>query len=283
VGGGEFYELISCVGLSVSYLSLTEANITSSAGAAYVPPERGDWRRIAGTRQIQLLQDCPGVVETFQTSAAEVRLPCNSIGANNDAGDGRIFWFKNSGTGAITIKDYAGIGLWVAQQFAIVLIVGNDNNNWDFYFVAKNIFYDNTTSGIAANEVQTAIDLLAGGAGSGASPGFTYGRSGNVGSNTYLLNDTVPSNVSGRTVPVTGFVSEVFVAQELADTFSFKIQKRSGASFVDLATITVTSVRTTTASLSNVAVVKGDELSIVVSSGSCKNPVIGFVVKGTTA
>ena len=31
-----------------------------------------------------------------------------------------------------------------------------------------------------------------------ASPGFTYGRSGNLPSSTWLLNDTVPCNQSGR-------------------------------------------------------------------------------------
>jgi hypothetical protein len=146
--------------------------------------------------------------------------------------------------------------------------------------VAGSVPYDNSTSGIPADDVQGAIDAIAAGAGSGASPGFTYGRSGVSNTGTYLLNETVPSNISGRTMPVSGTIAEVFVAQELAGTFSFKIQKRSGASFVDLATFTVTAVRTATFATS-IAITKGDEIAVVISSDSTKNVVIGFVAKGT--
>ena len=154
----EFFEVVNCIGASFSYLALTEANFVSASGSAYAPPERGDWKRLTSARQIQFLQDCPGVVETFQTSAAEVFLPCNSIGGANDAGDGRIIWFKNSGTGSITVKDYAGNPLWIVKQFGIIVIVGNDNNNWDFYFTAKNIDFNNATNGFTSDNVQGAIE-----------------------------------------------------------------------------------------------------------------------------
>jgi hypothetical protein len=160
---GLFYEVVSCNGLAAGYLDLVEIDFTAAAGPAYSPPERGDFRRIVGARQIQLLQDSPGVIETFQLSAATVRLPANTLSDDtNDSRDGRIYWFKNSGTGSITIQDYLGTTLWTIKQYAIVVIVGNDNNNWDFYFTAKNIDFSNAGNYFTAENSQAAIEEAAG-------------------------------------------------------------------------------------------------------------------------
>jgi hypothetical protein len=160
MSSGEFYDSIRGYGgLSINYLALTEADFTATAGAAYTPPEAGDFRRTNVARTLQLLQDAPGVLETFQTSAADLQLPANTLTyATNDAGDGRIIFLKNSGTGTLTVKDYLGNSLWLVKQSAIVIVVGNNNNNWDFYFTAKNIAFDNSTNGFTAYEVQTAIE-----------------------------------------------------------------------------------------------------------------------------
>ena len=65
----EFYQLIrSFGGLSLEYASISESDFAASSGTDYTPPERGDFRRISGSRQIQLLSDAPGVIETFQTT-----------------------------------------------------------------------------------------------------------------------------------------------------------------------------------------------------------------------
>jgi hypothetical protein len=158
----EFYELIRGFGgLSLEYSALTEADFTATAGSAYVPPERGDFRRINVTRTLQLLMDAPGVIETFQTSAAELRLPANTITKEtNDAGNGRLFFLKNSGTGNIVIKDYLGTTLWTVLQYGIVMVVGNDNNNWDFYFKAQNIPHDVIVSMETSTNVQTGLEYL---------------------------------------------------------------------------------------------------------------------------
>ena len=282
----EFFEVVNCVGASFSYLMLTEANFASASGSAYVPPERGDWKRLTSARQIQLLQDCPGVVETFQTTAATVFLPCNSIGVNNDAGDGRIFWFKNSGSSSVTIKDYVGTDLWVVKQYAIVVIVGNDNNQWDFYFTAKNIFYDNTISGLISENVKDAIDELNSTGGVSASPGFTWGSSGSNVKGSYLLNETVPSNVAGRVVPLNnGSIREIFVANEISTTFTINIEKRTGpGTFTVLTSATVVAARNGTFVV-DVAVSKGDELAARISPSSAnapKNTVCGIIIKGST-
>lgn len=118
-----------------------------------------------------------------------------------------------------------------------------------------------------------------------ASPGFTWGKSGNVGpSSVYLLNDTVPSNKAGRLVPLEdGLITEVFVAVELNATVTFAIEKRVGASFVELLTISLNGSERTKVNTYEVSVVKADELVCRLKSGSAKNPVIGIIIKGDSA
>lgn len=130
----EFYSTIkSFGGLALEYADINESDFSAAAGAAYTPPERGDFRRSDSTRRVQILMECPGVVETFQTSAATVRLPANDVSfATNDAGDGRLFFFKNSGTGDIFIEDYLGSSLVTVAAGTIIVIIGNTANTWDF-------------------------------------------------------------------------------------------------------------------------------------------------------
>jgi hypothetical protein len=112
------------------------------------------------------------------------------------------------------------------------------------------------------------------------SPGFTWGRSGTTNAGAYLLNDTVPSNLTGRIVSLNAYIVEVFVANELANTFDVAIQKRIGPStFATLVTISLVSQRLKTQSVF-VSVNDGDELVALVSSGAAKNPVVGLVLQG---
>ena len=124
-------------------------------------------------------------------------------------------------------------------------------------------------------------DLPSGADSVSASPGFTWGRSGKAVSGAYLINDTVPSNLTGRIVPLyDGLIDTVFVASENADTFVIAIEKRVGAVFTELCTVTVTAARTKIEYLTNINVAYGDELACKIKSGSCKNPVVGIIIKG---
>jgi len=159
----EFYELVrSYGGVSLEYAKIEESDFSATAGSAYSPPEENaDYRRIAGDRQIQLLGSCPGVVETFQTASGEIFLPANTVAQDtNDAGDGRIFFMKNSGSGSIEIKDYQGNGLHVLESGFCILTLGNDANTWDFCFVADNTAFDNSITqwDLSKNSVQKAIE-----------------------------------------------------------------------------------------------------------------------------
>jgi hypothetical protein len=118
-----------------------------------------------------------------------------------------------------------------------------------------------------------------------ASPGFTWGDSGNINSGTFLLNDTVPSNQAGRMVPLkSGEITKIFVANQDANTFTIEILKRTGpGTFSSLTTVSVVAARTKVETKSGVSVAENDELVCKVSAGSCKNPVVGVIIRGTNA
>lgn len=112
-------------------------------------------------------------------------------------------------------------------------------------------------------------------------PSFTWGISGSV-KNTYLLNETVPSNVTGRIVPVTGILTNITVANEDAQTFTIEIRERNGG-FTTIASLSLVNERKKTATI-NVPITAGDELSCYISAGvseKAKNPVVFLIMEGT--
>jgi hypothetical protein len=145
---------------------------------------------------------------------------------------------------------------------------------------AIDVPYDNTTSGLAAEDVQAAIDEIGGDLANAASPGFTFGKASNVNADTFLLNENVVSSKAGRVVPVDGEIRVVYVACENAATFDVEILRRSGASFVLLATANVVAARTHTQTFA-VAVSTGDEIAAKVVTGSARNVVVGVTIIGT--
>lgn len=148
--------------------------------------------------------------------------------------------------------------------------------------VAKSIPFDNDTNGFTSTDAQGAIEEIKGTALATVSPGFTWGRSGNTTTNTYLLNDTVPSNLAGRIVPFAGYIDKVYVSCENADTFTVTIQKRSGITFTDLCSVSLTAERVKVSSPLGITLSSLDELAVKITAGSCKNPIVGLVIKGST-
>ena len=140
----------------------------------------------------------------------------------------------------------------------------------------------NTGPGATADRAVTFKDLTSSIA-INASPGFTWGRSGNTPAGSYLQNDTVPSNVSGRLVPVSdGLIKTVFVSQKTATSCTVVVQKRTGSVFTDLATVTLTTQRVKVLDISPpIAVAYADEIVVKVGSGSPSDPVVGLMIKGT--
>jgi hypothetical protein len=127
----------------------------------------------------------------------------------------------------------------------------------------------------------TLEQLLDGG--SGASPGYTWGRAGTTTAGTWLLNEGVPSNKAGRTVFLaTPIIYQLYSATEDLDTYVLTFYSHDGNSvnLTSLGTLTVTASRTGTSTVS-LSFTSGKQLAIELTSGSAKNIVAGVIIKGT--
>ena len=122
------------------------------------------------------------------------------------------------------------------------------------------------------------------GVGVSASPGFTWGRFGSIDTantpDTYLLNDEVPSNVTGRLVTFSNpTIRKVLVTNGAVNTFTITVQEHDGTTFTDLLAVTVTAARSVVADLA-VPMTSGKQLAVKITSGSTDNPVVGVIIDG---
>jgi len=113
-----------------------------------------------------------------------------------------------------------------------------------------------------------------------ASPGFTWGRSGNCPANTWLLNDTVPSNTAGRRNFLNNArIIRVFVSNENINTFDIGVYEHTGGAHSLLGTVSIVAARGADFAV-NLAVTTGSELALRVLSGSAKNVQAGLIMTG---
>lgn len=146
--------------------------------------------------------------------------------------------------------------------------------------VAEDVDFDNTGTNFNSDNVQDALVEI----GASASPGFNFGRSANVGANTWLqITGGVPSNRAGITVALTSAeIREIYVANEDISTFDITVYEHEGNE-VNLTTLTTVSVSSTrSASFAvNVAVTTGRQLAVRLTSGSAKNLNVGLQLSGS--
>ena len=148
--------------------------------------------------------------------------------------------------------------------------------------------FDNSLNGFASEEVQGAIEELQDAVAVSASPGFTWGDVGSATAGTYLSNDDVSSNNSGRLVPFDGFITDFFINNERTQgTKTMEIVRRRPAQtdpwvpiFETTLGVGVNVVRVPV----NVAVLELDELAVRVKSGSDRfqNPVVGIIISNNS-
>lgn len=154
----------------------------------------------------------------------------------------------------------------------------------EFKPVADEIFLDNTTIDCleTAETVQEGFEEFCTIANTSASPGFTWGSSGNVTNNTWLLNDTVPSNKSGRAIFISDATLEsVFVRCELNATFDLEIYEHDGTTFTLVTTVNISGTRGGDFTVPSEPLTNGKELAVKLVNGSAKSVVAGCVLKGT--
>jgi hypothetical protein len=150
---------------------------------------------------------------------------------------------------------------------------------------AEGLYFDPSNTDLVATDLQAAVEEVADQVGVSASPGFSWGRSGNLSSNTWLQNDGVVSNRAGRTVNlVDPFITAVSIANEDINTFDITFYEHDGDSInlTVIGAVSVTNARSVNAFV-NLPVSQGKQLAVRITSGSAKNVVVGLQLSGTVA
>jgi len=143
--GKDFFETVAAkAGFAGEYEPLIESEFIIAPTGPYAPGESGVFRTVPSTagRTIQLLQESPVFVETFQATAATIRMPSGLI-ATNDAEDGRFYFFKNSGqaglpaNGELSVEDQNGILLATISVADSAIILHGEDDNWDVLSISS--------------------------------------------------------------------------------------------------------------------------------------------------
>lgn len=130
----EFYQTVAAkAGFAGEYEALTEPEIAGATQGGYSIGDEGVFK-IVSSRIVQLLLDSPVYIETFQTSAATLRVPSGAIGTN-DAEDGRFYFLRNAGTGNITLQKSNGTLIDTLPTGKLFLIIHGDNDTWDTHIL----------------------------------------------------------------------------------------------------------------------------------------------------
>ena len=143
--------------------------------------------------------------------------------------------------------------------------------------------FDPTGTDLTSTNTGDAIRELAQNVGQSASPGFSWGRSGNLSTNTWLQNEGVNSNRAGRTVTFTSpEITRIFVATEDPDTYTITIYEHEGdqINLTSLTTLSAVASRTADSGAITVAMTSGRQLAVRITSGSAKNMVVGMTLAG---
>jgi len=143
--------------------------------------------------------------------------------------------------------------------------------------------FDNDTNGFISEEVQGAIEEIANAVSTSASPGFSFGKSGNIAANAYLQNETVPSNISGRYVYITNpVITRVFISVQIASTFDVAVYTHDGNE-ANITLIGSVSVIASTGGEFSVSwpITSQKQLAMRIINGSAKNAVGGLELQGT--
>lgn len=151
---------------------------------------------------------------------------------------------------------------------------------------SKEVAFDPLTSGMTSTDANSAIIESYGSINTSASPGFGFGRSGNITRGSYLYCEGVPSNVVGRYVYInTAAVRRVFVGNENLGTFTFEVLSHdiNEVNLSLLGSVTVSAAYGATFSV-NWSVTTGKFLAVRVAAASTdapKNVVFGLELRGT--
>lgn len=145
--------------------------------------------------------------------------------------------------------------------------------------VAKEIPFNNKNTDFESKNVQDVLVEI----GASASPGFSWGRSGNNSSGTWLLNEGVPSNRSGRIIFVNNpELFAIFVNTRDLATYTISIYEHQGDE-INLTLLDTLSVVNSRGAfkLTSINITQGRQLAIQITAGSGQDMVAGVILKGS--
>ena len=155
---------------------------------------------------------------------------------------------------------------------------GRDNYNQ----VAESTPFDNSTNGFTSDDVQGAIEEI----GASASPGFSFGRSGNLSANTWLRR---PGNVNSQRAGITMSLSnpvivEISCSNRNIETYDVEIYEHEGnqVNLTLLTTVSVVAARGGIFSV-NVSATQGRQLAARLgntSTGNVRDLGVDVILKG---
>lgn len=161
-------------------------------------------------------------------------------------------------------------------------------NDWDAYCVPD--AYDIEVAPIdgvsGLFNVQEWIEYLLQTAGDTVKPGATWGRSGNCPPDTWLLNETVTSNKTGRVVFLyNAVIKRIFVGNKDATVRDISVYSHDGdeINLTLIMTVTTAAARSEDFSVSY-PVARGKHLAVRIgslSSNAAKEPLVGILMDGT--
>ena len=148
---------------------------------------------------------------------------------------------------------------------------------------ADQLYFDPSNGDLISEDIQGAIDELQNTVAISASPGYSFGRSGNLSANTWLRCEGVSSNRAGRYVYINNAViTRVFISVEDIATFDIGVYSHDGdrINLTLLTTVNVVASRGGEFTV-NIPVANGKQLATRILNGSAKNAVAGLELRGT--
>ena len=149
--------------------------------------------------------------------------------------------------------------------------------------IAESIPFDNDANGFTAEDVQAAIEE----AGSSASPGFNFGKSGGVSVNDWLRGPgNVQSQRAGIPINITNpVITTISVSNRNTETYTVTIFEHDGNRLneTSLGSVSVTASTGATVNV-NISATQGKQLSARMtasSTGNVRDIVVSVLIKGT--
>lgn len=144
---------------------------------------------------------------------------------------------------------------------------------------AQNVVFDNSSNGFASDDLQGAVEEI----GASASPGFSFGRSGNVSVNSWLRRPgNVPSNRAGVTIPINNpEIISVSCSNRNVDNYTVSIYEHEGnqSNLTLLGSINVINSTGGTFPVSFMAT-QGKQLAVRLTSGTVRDLGVDLVLVG---